>query len=254
MSQQQIDWLAQRGMQLTPGAAGQGYAVRTVPLSEMPRSGPSQQQAEITGAIVVLEPVVKPKPVVPKPVDVYPPSIIPAFIEGPTASLVGTHEHGGAGMPWTSGPGGITALDMAIGSLLFYIGAGVAISVGLGSSGAELMGQVKRSYHRRGVSMRVHTGIGRKGDVGGEWEREEPLPVPYNAPLPPGANAPAKSLPAPTNGHEPGWLGAPGLHDEQWGPFLGVPGLPPGPSLHETFEFFEWVAPWAIEFGSWLTR
>ncbi len=233
------------------GYVGHGSPpVVTRPLSEMPRSGVVAQEQQ-SSAIVVLEPVVKSAPVRPRVVDVFPPSIIPAFIEAPTAVLVGYKEKGGKDMPWTNGPASLLPLVPVIGSLLFYVGGAVAIAIGLGGGGAELMGQVKRSYHRRGVSMRVHTGIGRAGDVGSAapWDGAD-LPVPYNGPTPGGAAAPPTSPPAP-NGHEPGWLGAPGVHGA-WGPFLGQTGLPPGPSLHEMGEFFEWVAPWAIEFGSWL--
>ncbi len=251
MTTQAQQWLADRNMGLELNPSGTGWQISTTPFSEMPRSGPGV--AGVTaGAMVVLEPVVKAIPVKPSVVDLYPGTIIPPAIEAPTASLVGYDQKGGNKMPWTNGPAALAPMAQPIGSLLFCIGNSVAVSIALGAWGAEIMGQVKSNYHRRGVTVKVHTGIGSAGNMGTALPESVPaLPVPFNAPVP---QAPRQALPPGFEaeaGHAPGWLGSPGSHGA-WGPFLGIEGLPAGPSVHELAEFFEWVAPWAIEFGSWL--
>ncbi len=145
-------------------------------------------------SVAVMQVVRKPKPIVVRPPSLAPPSIIPPRVDFPTAVLVGGEQNGGQGIPNTIGPRSIANIVWPIGSMLFYIGNRVAVSIGIYESG-DSMRDLLVNYHRRGVRLKVHTGIGSAskagvvgrnegpGGVGGEDEAG--ALVPYGRPLPP---------------------------------------------------------------------
>ncbi len=127
-------------------------------------ASPNLKQLE-EKTVTVLEAVKKPRPIVVRPPTLAPPSIIPPGIMYPTARLVGHEQNGGAGIPDTIGPRSIANEEWPIGSLMFYIGKRVAVSIGIYDAGASFR-DLLVSYHQRGARLRVHTGIGRMADVG----------------------------------------------------------------------------------------
>lgn len=124
-----------------------------------PNYGGSQSIEFEEGARVVLEPVVVAETVFQDPDDMFQGTIVDAVIASPTALLVGHETAGGWGQPWSIGPADMHSIYHAQGSMLFCIGNSVAIVIGVGGSGS-LLQQVKTNYLRRGVYLKVHTGIG----------------------------------------------------------------------------------------------
>ncbi len=108
---------------------------------------------------VVLTPVVVPNPIRPPVVTRFPRTIIEPVVEQPTVVLTGDEEHGGTGLPWTAGPVSIVTVPPIIGTMLIYAGSRVLVSLAV-RAGNDLYGLLKKKYHTRGVSMRIHTGVG----------------------------------------------------------------------------------------------
>ncbi len=230
----------------------------TIPLPGSYGTGTTGQAAvETARAVTVLVPEVKPLPVPIVPKELFPPSIIPPAVVAPTIILVGGHEHGGSGMPWTNGPGALMNEEWPLGSIIFSVGNAAAVTIGIYDKGESLRWLLV-SYLRRNVSLRVHTGIGkaprRGGDFNGEYEGDRMLPapvVPHGRPKPPVQREIAPIIPpGPGGGYGPG-EDYPSL-EEAWGPFLGIPGAPPGPNLEQIEDSFRYFEPWVSDFFSWL--
>ncbi len=160
-------------------------------------------------AYIVLEPTVKPKAVESSPDDLFQTTIVPSQVAHPTAALMGHEFNGGYGVPWTVGPVSLHAIPVALGSMLFMIGNGVAISLGIGGE-SDLFSQVLVNYHRRGVGMRIHTGIGTARGGASRDPGGGNAVVPYGSPRPrPPSGSSNEGVPE--------------------GPVLNVPGLGPLP-------------------------
>ncbi len=201
------------------------------------------------GGTVVLKPVVVPTPTPSSIMEVFPTSIVPPTVKHPTALLVGSEQHGGKGMPWTNGPASIVNETRAIGSLLVCLGSTVAVSMAIGDN-AGLLNQMRVNYHNRRVTLKIHTGIGgmeRSGETGGTASPK--ALVPYGRPEPP-AKSGGDLPPYPKTG-APGEV-VPGEIDN-WGPFLGVPFLPKGPSWGQIEESFKTLEEYGIEWWNWMS-
>ncbi len=144
--------------------------------------GPTPGSKSSVKVMVVEE---KPLPVPIRPIELAPSSIIPPVVLSPTIVLVGDNFGGGNGIPWTNGPGALMNEAWPLGTMIFYVGNRVAISVGIYDSG-ESMENLIISKHQRNVRLRVHTGVTRAGDAGGQRRSEEPdVIIPRNRqPLP----------------------------------------------------------------------
>ncbi len=137
------------------------------------------------GAVVVLAPKLIMKPIEPSPDEMFQTTIVDSQIAQPTARLMGEQFNGGYGTPWSTGPGSLPALHVPIGSMLFYIGNAVAVSLGIGGE-SDLFSQALVNYHRRGVFVKIHTGIGMARGGASRNERPGGGGTPYNSPNPPG--------------------------------------------------------------------
>ncbi len=132
----------------------------------------------------------KPMPIEVKMTELAPTSIIPPVVLAPTIVLVGGELGGGNGIPWTNGPGALMEQVWPLGTMLFYVGNRVAISIGIYDSGRSMENLII-SKHMRNVRLRVHTGMTQASDPGKQG-REDPierrnLPVPFNRPPLPGS-------------------------------------------------------------------
>ncbi len=203
--------------------------------------------------VLVVEEKPIPVPIVPK--ELAPPSIVPPGIQYPTALLVGHEQNGGEGIPHTGGPVSIAHEEWPLGSLLFYIGSRVAISVGIYDKG-DSMRDLLISYHRRNVKLRVHTGIG-KAVSGAYYSRDEGpggvgepeggrAVVPYDRPEPPrgggygGALERELQREKASEGQEGAWVPI-------------IPGLPFNrPTLKQLEDTLKYFTSWADEFASWM--
>jgi len=152
---------------------------------------------DYTLAIVPKPPVYPPVP----PEHMYPTTVIPPLTEYPTMVLIGDQMNGGSGQPWTAGPQSITQIIEPLGTLLFYIGKRVAVSLAIRAAG-DLYGALKVKYHQRNAYLKVHTGIG-------SIDRSRPT----NAPLRPGAGGTAKPIP-----YDPSTLPEAGPGYPPWSP------------------------------------
>ena len=118
--------------------------------------------------------------------ELTPSSIIPPAAFSPTIVLVGGEFGGGYGIPWTAGPGALMNESWPLGTMMFYVGNRLGISIGIYDAGRSLENLII-SKHLRNVRIRVHTGITRAGDAGSQRREETPgtLPIPLNRqPLP----------------------------------------------------------------------
>ncbi len=118
------------------------------------------------GGTIVLEAVKVIEPPVVPPFEMYPPSIVPPRIQDPTASLVGDEYGGGGGRPWSNGPYSMLSSPVTIGTLLFYVGQRVAVSLAVRGAN-DLYSALKVKYHQRNAYLKVHTGVGGIGAGGG---------------------------------------------------------------------------------------
>ncbi len=141
------------------------------------------------GAVTILVAEVKAKPIPIRAPAIMPPSIIPPGIQYPTVELV-NHEGEGFGMPWTTGPGALQNQEWPLGSILFYQGNRLGVSIGIYDKG-ESMRDLLVTYHTRASRLRVHTGVGSSKNQGYS-AREDPTNggstkaiVPYDRPQPP---------------------------------------------------------------------
>ncbi len=188
-------------------------------------------------------------PVYPPLSNMYRQSIMNHYQRAPTALLTGGHLKGGGGMPWTGGPVSLVLYSEPIGSLMFCIGQNVAITLGMGLMGSAHLSNVPVSYHRRGVSVKVHTGI---GNAGGRTDE-------YRAPRVPANRPPMEQLPGAIPGPYTANPGNPfkleGNYptlNEPWEPFMGIPWMPPVPSLDQLEESWRFLEEFGIDMGSWL--
>ncbi len=203
--------------------------------------------------MTVLEAIEKPLPWPIKPAELAPPSIIPPGVIYPTALLVGGEQNGGKGIPNTLGPVSITSEEWPIGSLLFYSGAAVAISIGIYDRG-DSMRDLLVSYHRRGVHLRVHTGIGNAVSSGGHTAREEGpggvggpggrALVPHGRPQPPGGVGGILEREYQRESESKS-------QTDPWVPI--IPGLPFNrPTLGQLEDTLKYFESWASEFATWF--
>jgi len=153
--------------------------------------------------VVVLKPTLTALPVARVPDDMFQETIVPSPIAQPTAVLMGGHLNGGYGEPWTAGPVSLASIHVPLGSMLFCIGDTVAISLGIGGE-SDLFSQALVNYHRRGVTLKIHTGIGTARGGASRDPSGGNAVVPYGKPLPP-SNPPRREI----------------------GPTITVPGLGP---------------------------
>ncbi len=139
--------------------------------------------------ITVLTVAVKAKPVPIRVTEMAPTSIVPPAVQAPTAVLVGDESGGGFKIPWTAGPGALANLEWPLGSILFYMGARLAVSIGIYDRGESLHNLLVSKYLPK-ARLRVHTGVSRGSDAG-QQRRDDPPPgelgpmVPFGAPKPP---------------------------------------------------------------------
>ncbi len=169
------------------GAFLTGYASGSVRKAIPHGSSSDSKPMEVPGsegAYVVVAPRVISKPIEAEPDDMYQGTLVPAEIAQPTAALMGSELNGGYGLPWTTGPGSLSSQPVALGSMLFTIGNGVAVSLGIGGE-SDLFSQVLVSYHRRGVGLRIHTGIGTARGGASRDPGGGNAVVPYGRPTPP---------------------------------------------------------------------
>ncbi len=183
-----------------------GASERSIPHGEDPGMGKRQIERS---EYVVLAPKVIAKAIVVDPDDMYQETIVPAPVAQPTARLMGHEYNGGYGIPWTAGPASLASLPVPLGSLLFEVGSAVAVSLGIGGE-SDLFSQVLVNYHRRGVSMRIHTGIGSARGGASRNSGEGRAVVPSGRPKPP---------------NFPG--GQRDSYDVAPGPVIDVPGMGP---------------------------
>ncbi len=205
--------------------------------------------------VIVLEPYEKALPWPIRPPEVFPTTIIPPIVEAATKVLVGDLMNGGLNIPWSNGPVSLMHEEWPLGSLLFYTGRGVAISVGIFDSG-DMMRDLTVSYHRRGVGLRVHTGIGRAAQRG-VGQRQDPslggvVPapvVPHNS-LPP-AKDDSRML-APFFPQTPQQLEELGKgFDNPW--MNRAPEMSPGDKFKANAgDLFKFFTGWATDPGSWI--
>jgi len=252
------EWLAKSRMKpgavLAPGATmmptgDPGWMDRNV-------TDPNRIRALQQSSRTVLVAEEKAIPIVIVPKELFPPSIIPPGIQFPTALVVGTEQSGGVGIPHTTGPWSVAHEEWPLGSILFYTGNRVAISIGIYDKGESFQNLII-SYHRRGVRLRVHTGVSkvvnsgpdaREGPGGvGEPERPGPL-VPYGRPDPPRNT--------PDGGFEGGldrFLERNEDSISQTDPWVPIiPGLPFNrPTLKQLEDTLRYWASWGDEIATW---
>ncbi len=202
-------------------------------------------------SVTVLEAVVKPKPIPIRPPTLAPPSIIPPGIMYPTTELV-NHDGRGYGMPWTTGPGALANEEWPIGSILFYSGTRLGVSIGIYDSGESLR-DLLVTYHQRNVRLRVHTGRGHMTNAGYDARREpgavgDPeVPgalVPYDRPQPPRGGGLMDTL-------ERAAGVAPSL-DEDWVDIIpGVSTPFKRPTLGQLEDTLKYWAAWGDDFFTW---
>ncbi len=183
----------QAGAILDPGATmmptgDPGWMERTV-------IAPTRTSSSSKSSIMVMTVEEKPVPVILKITELAPASIIPPVVLSPTIVLVGGGYGGGNGIPWTNGPGALMNEAWPLGTMMFYVGNRLAISIGIYDQGRSMENLII-SKHMRNVRLRVHTGITRASDAG-QQRRDDPverraLPIPLDRrPLPQGpAGAP----------------------------------------------------------------
>ncbi len=190
-------------------SANTAGAVRKRDYSHSMEGGSGMALVPEDSSYVVLAPKVIAKPIEVSPDDIFQETIVPSLIAQPTARLMGREYNGGYGVPWTAGPVSLASMPVALGSMIFEIGRSTAVTLGIGGE-SDLFSQVLVSYHRRGVSMRIHTGIGSARGGASRDPGEGRAVVPSGRPKPP---------------NYPG--GQRDTHDIAPGPVIDVPGLGP---------------------------
>ncbi len=142
-------------------------------------------QMGVPGTVTMLEPVVVPKQIVIAPEYMFPTTIVPPLVTSPASRTRGSELGGGQGQPWSNGPKSLLSLPTTIGTLLFYIGARVAVSLAIRGAN-DLYGALKVKYHQRNAYVKVHTGVG-KAESGAPnlvVGRRGPAVVPTGAQVP----------------------------------------------------------------------
>ncbi len=248
-------WLAE-SRKTNPGLQAVGSTIIDVDpgLTVAYRSGGTAEVESVKRSRTVLVAVEKPMPLLLKLPGIFPPTIVPTIVDAPTKILVGDTVGGGLNMPWTNGPSTIIYEEWPIGSILFYIGNRVAISIGIYDQG-DSMRDLLVSYHRRGVKLRVHTGIGRASNTGldsRERDRDDTddpgsVMVPHGRPPPPtGGGGEVESRFLPGDLQEAGR----GM-DEPWTRY--APEMRPVDKFKANAkDLFRFFTPWFSEPGSWL--
>ncbi len=180
---------------------------------------------------IVLAPVEVVPPVLPPLTTQYPETIIPRRIFVPTAPYTGAEFGGGGNVPYSVGPVSLITLPPVIGTMLFMIAGRVAVSIAVRGAN-DLYAGLKKKYHRRDASLRIHTGVGRAGP-GRSLQRKE-----YDPTLPDGYDR------VPPNGGQVGG----DYRLDSWGStdIYGGPAFQWGPVAHE------YLSSYGPEFGSWL--
>ncbi len=206
-------------------------------------------EKRISGSFTVLGPVEVPAPVLPPLVTQFPDNLIPRALDIPTAVYVGDDLGGGSNVPWSVGPVSMLNVPPVVGTMLIMIGGRVAVSIAVRGAN-DLYGYVKKKYHRRDVSMRVHTGVsamlpGRKTDLRDGYDPSLPDGSDRVSPRRPKFGDPGyidsvTPIPVPAP-YEPG----------RWGP-AGPPDILGGPAFPFGLITYNHVNSHGIEFGSWL--
>ncbi len=229
-------------------------------------TGPTGKSEVVkSGTVKVLVVEEKPRAIRKRPVSLAPQTIIPAVNFSPTVLLVGHDLDGGLGLPWTTGPGPIESIGWALGSMMFYIGNRVAVSVGIYDP-QNMMRDLVVSYHRKDAKLRVHTGIGQqghKGSLDGPEGRPDPLVQPFNRPQIPRRSGPGGNY----GGGGYSGLGGTGIFGpgESIVPFIDELEsiIRPLQELYElggmagdavggyVKEFFQYMNPWSADPSSW---
>ncbi len=155
-----------------------------------PVFSPAVSSSKSSVTVMVVEE--KPLPVRIRPTELAPSSIIPPVVLSPTIVLVGDGYGGGDGIPWSNGPGALMNEAWPLGTMMFYVGRRLGVSIGIYDQGKSLENLII-SKHMRNVNLRVHTGITKAGDAG-QQHRDDPglddwgynnSRVPMNRPQPP---------------------------------------------------------------------
>ncbi len=193
-------------------------------------------------ADVILAPKVVSRPIPALPDDMYQGTIVDSQVAQPTAELMGQEWNGGYGTPWAGGPLALANIPQPLGSMLFCIGRGVAVSVGIGGE-PDLFSQVLVNYHRRDVALKIHTGIGSARGGASRDSSGGAAVVPGNRPVPqPALPMPAPSLPVLPGGQGP-TMQIPGIGPVQ------IPAEEHGSGMHQ-HPGSSFLDRWKEDFGS----
>ncbi len=198
--------------------------VGTLQAGQLMRPDVDYTPPETVKALTAIE-VAKPVPI--RPDDMYVESLVPPLVAAPTLNLVG-ELNGGTGIPWTAGPASLSALPIAIGSLLIYAGSRMLGAMKwLAPKAIELSGGML-TFSARGFRVAIHTGM--SGSPGaGAWP------------------AHVKPRPNPNIWPEQG----PGSQEGDWG--FELPQDPaPGDSEYYYGVPMAYYGSWGREGGSWL--
>jgi len=133
----------------------------------MARYASAQRQLVAASArhetIVALAPVELPPAFIAPPLNMFPETIIPLDVRGPTASLVSSQNNTGRGMPWTAGPPSMALAAAPLGALLVQVGRYVIAQIAIAGL-EDLLGRAKKKYNRGDVQFRYRSGS--SGELG----------------------------------------------------------------------------------------
>ncbi len=204
---------------------------------------PTAQHAVVT----VLVPEVKAMPVPIVPTELAPASVIPPVVQAPTMVLVGDVLGGGYRIPWSNGPAALMNEEWSLGSLLFYMGNRLAVSIGIYDKG-ESMRDLIISKYLTNAKLRVHTGVGRASNAGRQSRDDLPDEVRPPGPLVPyGGSAPPKDLGDVLEQFEDVARGM----ENPW--MRRAPGMSPVDKFKANLnDLLKFLRPWEAEPGTWL--